>query len=120
MENNADFANEAPLAAMLKVLADPKRLRILEMLVQGVHCNCEIAAHLGLSLSLISHHLRVLREAGLIHGSPAPADERWIYYTVDGESLAQLRAALMHRLDPARIQPRQPDCGPVPTAAECI
>lgn len=112
------LTNETALAAMLKVLADPKRLRILEMLVQGVHCNCEIAAHLGLSLSLISHHLRVLREAGLIHGDHAPADERWIYYTVDVESLTHLRAALMQRLDPSRIQPRQPDCGPALTASD--
>lgn len=120
MENNTRLTDETTLAAMLKVLADPKRLRILDVLMQGVHCNCEIAAHLGLSLSLISHHLRVLREAGLIHGDHAPTDERWIYYTVDVESLTHLRAALMYRLDPARIQPRQPDCGPAMTVVDNV
>ncbi len=104
--------DERALVAQLKALADPKRLRILEMLIQGVHCNCEIAAHLDASLSLVSHHLRVLREAGLIRGEHAEADERWIYYTVDTENLMHLRAALMQRLDPSRIQPRQPNCGP--------
>lgn len=121
MATPPDFQDVETLAATLKVLADPKRLRILELLVQGVHCNCEIAAQLGVSLSLVSHHLRVLRQAGLIHGEHAAADERWIYYTVNVAALTQLRAALMARLDPSRIQPRQPVCGPelaAPSAPE--
>ncbi len=115
MEPNPHAREETTLATQLKALADPKRLRILEMLMQGVHCNCEIAAQLDASLSLISHHLRVLREADLIQGEHAEADERWIYYTVDTETLTQLRAALMKRLDVSRIQPRRPNCGPDPS-----
>ena len=118
MPQTEPLQDEDVLVAQLKALADPKRLRIMEKLIQGVHCNCEIAAHLNASLSLVSHHLRVLREAGLIRGEHAEADERWIYYTVDEETLTHLRAALMKRLDPSRIQPRQPNCGPAEVGGE--
>ena len=53
------------LHAMLKALGDPTRLSIFDLLMEGTHCNCEISERLGLSLSLISHHLSVLRDAGL-------------------------------------------------------
>ena len=42
------------------------------MLMEGVQCNCEIAERLGISLSLVSHHLRILREAGLVRGQRDP------------------------------------------------
>jgi ArsR family transcriptional regulator len=100
------------LIRMLKALGDPTRLRILDMLMEGVQCNCEISERLGLSLNLISHHLRVLREAGLIQSERAEEDARWIYYTVDQDALVELNEALGHLLDAARIQPRVPTCGP--------
>ena len=104
-------ANRGTLIKMLKALSDPTRLSIFDILMGGTHCNCEIAEQLDLSLSLISHHLRVLREAGLIRSERDPNDARWIYYSVDEEALAQLRAELEHLLDASRIQSRQPSCG---------
>ena len=100
------------LARMLKALADPSRLSILNMLMEGVQCNCEIAEQLGFSLSLISHHLRVLHEAGLVQSERDAQDARWIYHSIDREKLAQLGAAIRHLLDVNRIQPRLPSCGP--------
>jgi len=97
---------------MLKALADPSRLQIFNMLMEGVQCNCEIAERLGFSLSLISHHLRVLREVGLVNSERDPQDGRWIYYSVDRDRLTQLDAAMRHLLDVNRIQPRLPSCGP--------
>lgn len=58
--------NIIELSSLLKIAADESRLKILCILRGGVHCVCEIQAHLNLSQSLISHHLRDLRDAELI------------------------------------------------------
>jgi DNA-binding transcriptional ArsR family regulator len=100
------------LARMLKALAAPSRLSIFNMLMEGVQCNCEIAERTGFSLSLISHHLRVLHEAGLVQSERDEQDASWIYHSVDRGKLAQLGAAMGHLLDANRIQPRLPSCGP--------
>jgi ArsR family transcriptional regulator len=104
--------DEEQLARMLKALADPSRLSIFNMLMEGVQCNCEIAERLGFSLSLISHHLRVLHEVGLVQSERDAQDARWIYHSIDQGALARLAAAMRHLLDVKRIQPRVPSCGP--------
>ena len=99
------------LVKVLKALSDPTRLRVLELLVQGRHCNCEVAEALGLSMSLVSHHLRVLVEAGLLVSERCPGDSRWIRYTIDLQMLRQVNQAICHLLDDGRVQTRQPSCG---------
>ncbi len=54
------------MAKWLKVLAEPNRLLIFHFLMEGVQCNCELGDGLQMAPNLISHHLRVLREAGLV------------------------------------------------------
>ena len=103
---------EDELARILKALADASRLRIFNMLMEGVQCNCEIAERLGFTLSLISYHLRVLQEAGLVQSERDTKDTRWIYYSLDRGMLAQLDAGMRHLLDVKRIKPRLPSCGP--------
>ena len=100
------------LVRCFKALSDPTRLSVFNLLMEGVQCNCEISDRLGLSLSLISHHTRILRESGLIRRERDPDDARWIYYSVDEASLATLNEAMGRFLDAERIQPRQPSCGP--------
>lgn len=100
------------LAGWLKVLSDPTRLMIFDALMQGVQCNCDLGERLGLSMNLVSHHLKVLRRAGLLQAERDPLDARWVYYSVDAEALEKLRTWLTAFLDPARIQPRLPICGP--------
>ena len=104
--------DQEELARVLKALADPSRLGIFNMLMEGVQCNCEIAERLGFSLSLISHHLRVLHDVGLVESERDDQDARWIYHSVNRQRLAQLDAAMRHLLDADRIQPRLPSCGP--------
>jgi ArsR family transcriptional regulator len=99
-------------AALFKVLADPNRLCILEVLMQGDSCNCELNEKLGLPANLLSHHLRVLRQAGLISSRRDTIDGRWIYYTVDKQGIIHWRSWLHSFLDPARIQTRPVVCGP--------
>ncbi len=100
------------LVMALKALSDPRRLSIFDMLMEGVQCNCEIAERLGVSLSLVSYHLRILAEAGLVHSEPDAEDARWLYYSINQETLEQLKEELERLLDTRRIRPRQPSCGP--------
>jgi ArsR family transcriptional regulator len=100
------------LASALKVLSDPTRLAIFDVLMQGVQCNCEIGDQLQLPINLISHHLKILRDAELIEMERDPIDARWVYYSVNQKTLKLLREQLHGFLDPARIQPRLPSCGP--------
>ena len=100
------------LTGSLRVLADPTRLQILESLLGGVQCNCNIREILGLPMNLISHHLKILKEAGLVRAERDPSDARWIYYQIESEALVVLRNALYDALDPARLRPRGDTCGP--------
>jgi ArsR family transcriptional regulator len=104
--------NIVELAAVMKALSDPTRLVILDLLMEGVQCNCYLGDRLGLPINLISHHLKVLRQAGLVQAERDPLDARWIYYSVDQDKLVRLRGQLSAFLDPGRIQSRLPMCGP--------
>lgn len=100
------------LAQKLKVLSDPTRLRIFDLLMDGVQCNCEIGESLDIAPNLISHHLSVLRRAHLVDVERDPVDARWVYYSINRAALDEFHAVTQTFFDPARIQPRQPNCGP--------
>jgi ArsR family transcriptional regulator, arsenate/arsenite/antimonite-responsive transcriptional repressor len=104
--------NLQTLAAQLKVLAEPKRLLIVHLLMEGVQCNCELGDALKLPPNLISHHLRTLREAGLIDVERDAVDARWVYYSINRAVLDELNTAFGSFFDPDRIKPRRPTCGP--------
>lgn len=101
----------AQITTVLKALSEPNRLRIFAELMTGDSCNNELKEKLGLPSNLLSHHLRALSQAGLIHSRRDVVDGRWIYYAVDRETAARWQAWFSHFLDPARIQQR-PVCGP--------
>jgi ArsR family transcriptional regulator len=102
-----------PEATMvLKALADPNRLRIFNILMEGDSCNGELNERLGLPPNLLSHHLRVLREAGLVRNRHDAVDARWIYYTVDKEAVTRWLEWFCQLLNPASIQERPILCGP--------
>lgn len=100
------------LVQWLKALAEPKRLQILNLLMDGVQCNCELGEHLDMAPNLISHHLSVLRKAGLVDVERDAVDARWVYYAVREDTLVALNSAFGSFFDPARIQPRRATCGP--------
>jgi ArsR family transcriptional regulator, arsenate/arsenite/antimonite-responsive transcriptional repressor len=86
------------LAPLFKALGDPVRLRLLSLIAchdGGEACVCELTEAFDLSAPTISHHLKVLRESGLI------ASERrgtWIYYRVSPEVVAGVSAILSDRI----------------------
>jgi ArsR family transcriptional regulator len=100
------------VAGILKALAEPNRLRIFDLLMQGDSCNCELKEKLGLPPNLLSHHLRVLRHAGLVRSRRDAMDARWIYYAVNTKVVAEWRTWLNEFLDPSRVQERAVLCGP--------
>ena len=104
--------NLESLAERLKVLAEPKRLLIFNLLMDGVQCNCELGDSLQMAPNLISHHLSKLREAGLVEVERDAVDSRWVYYSVNRAALEELNAAFGMFFDPNRIQPRRLTCGP--------
>ncbi|PJF48137.1 MAG: ArsR family transcriptional regulator [Chloroflexi bacterium] len=94
------------LAERLKVLAEPNRLRIFSLLMDGVRCNCELSEALAMPPNLISHHLSKLRSVGLVDAERDKSDPRWIYYSINRAALEALNAAFGSFFAPDRIQPR--------------
>ncbi len=89
-----DEEGAASVAAAFSALGDPVRLRIVSMLVaspDGAACGCDMEQPLGLSQPTVSHHLKILREAGLIEGERRG---RWVHYRVVPARLADLRDAI--------------------------
>jgi ArsR family transcriptional regulator len=89
------FAPEIMLG--LQAIAEPTRARIIALLSHGEHCVCEVGETLALSPALVSHHLRALRDGGLLRERRSG---RWVYYSLDLEALAVLRSALDELLTP--------------------
>jgi ArsR family transcriptional regulator len=82
----------ATLTQGFAALADPVRLRIVSMLGQATEvCACDFVEPLERSQPTISHHLKVLTEAGIISGEKRG---RWVWYSLDRQRLASLAAAL--------------------------
>lgn len=87
-------ADEAQrIASLAKALSHPVRVQIVELLSRhgGDVCVCDIERHFDLSQPTISHHLKVLREAGIIEGE---ARGVWVYYRLVAQALAPLAGLL--------------------------
>jgi ArsR family transcriptional regulator len=82
------------LAGQLKALSDPVRLRLLSVVAShtgGEACVCDLSVGIELSQPTISHHLKVLRTAGLLDSERRGS---WVYYSVVPEALRQLSQLL--------------------------
>jgi len=80
------------LAARFKALADPTRVAIVNQLSAADEvCVCTLVDAFNLSQPTISHHLRILREAGLVESTPRGT---WAFYRLVPDALAALRATL--------------------------
>lgn len=98
----------ADTAGLLKVLGEPLRWEIVRRLAAEDLCTCHLVAELDAAQPLVSHHLRVLREAGMVHPEPAG---QFTYYVLDRaglDTLADLLGGLA--IDPPQGHRRRP-CG---------
>ncbi len=83
------------LSRLFKAMGDPVRLRLLSLIAShdgGEACVCELSGVFELSGPTISHHLKVLRDAGLIAGERRGT---WIYYRVEPAVLARMAGVLV-------------------------
>ncbi len=93
----------AGLAQVFKALADPVRLRLVSLI--GAHqggevCVCELASAFDLTQPTISHHLRVLREAGIIDSERRGT---WVYYRLQPAALERMAALLSSPQPPLTV-----------------
>jgi ArsR family transcriptional regulator len=80
------------LARAFAALADPARLRLLSIVADaGECCACDLVDPLGKSQPTVSHHTKILADAGLIHGDRRG---RWVWWRVDRARIKALRDAL--------------------------
>jgi ArsR family transcriptional regulator len=87
-----DAVQAEELAARFKALADPTRVAIVNRLGAAAEvCVCELNAEFDLSQPTISHHLKVLREAGLVTSTRRGT---WAYYRLAEDAMEQLRQTL--------------------------
>jgi ArsR family transcriptional regulator, arsenate/arsenite/antimonite-responsive transcriptional repressor len=96
-----------PQAAQFHSLSDATRLRILAILRSGEHCVCELMEQLELGQSLLSFHLKTLKEAGLVRDR---RQGRWTYYTLNEEGLRAMASALVELATPPRRTGPQRRC----------
>jgi ArsR family transcriptional regulator, arsenate/arsenite/antimonite-responsive transcriptional repressor len=92
------------LARVFKALSDPVRLRLLSLIAShrgGEACVCDLTGEFDVSQPTVSHHLKVLREAGLLTSERRGT---WVYYAVVPAALAQLAQLLASsRVDGAAV-----------------
>jgi ArsR family transcriptional regulator len=107
MSVDLDSGVDAP--TVLRALADPVRVRIVELLAREQLCVCHLTEELDAAQPLVSHHLKVLRAAGLVEG------ERWrywTYYRLRPDALRAVAATLegLATSAPTAAQDRRPCC----------
>lgn len=91
-------AEAARATTDLEILAHPVRMQLLDVLVrkEGVVCVCDLEAAVPVKQPTVSHHLRLLREAGLVHSD---RQGLYAYYRVDRPALNDLRARISAHLE---------------------
>lgn len=84
------FAQAERLAADFEILSHPVRLQLIDVLErnEGRVCVCDLEAAVPVKQPTVSHHLRLLREAGLVTSERAGV---WVYYKIDRAEFAALR-----------------------------
>jgi ArsR family transcriptional regulator, arsenate/arsenite/antimonite-responsive transcriptional repressor len=93
-ESALDAGTAEMLAHAFKALSDPVRLRLLSIIAaapSGEVCACDLAAPVGKSQPTVSHHLKVLREAGLVTSTKRGT---WVHYAAVPHRLEALRGVL--------------------------
>lgn len=88
MKNNYEES-----AKILKALAEPNRVKIIDILSCGERCACDILEHFDFSQPTLSHHMKVLMEAGLVNSRK---DGLWTHYSLNLKECNRLILLLMN------------------------
>ena len=80
--------NSEQFVGIMESLSDPIRINILELMMDGEICVCDVVKVTGLSQSKISYHIKILKDSGLISDRQ---EGRWVYYKLDLEVLSDIQ-----------------------------
>jgi ArsR family transcriptional regulator len=106
MDVDVDAVARDDVAALLKVLGEPTRLEIVRRLAAADLCSCHLVDDLTLAQPLVSHHLRVLRDAGIVRPEKSGA---FTYYVLERPVVAEV-AQLLGGLAQEPARPRRRPC----------
>ena len=80
------------VALIAKALSDANRIRIIEMLVDGEKCGCEILEELDISQPTLSHHMKILTECNLLNSKK---NGKWQIYSINSEKFKEFMLYIM-------------------------
>ena len=92
--------DQKKMATIFKALGDENRIRILELLTGGEKCACRLLEELNISQPTLSHHMKILCDAGLVTGRK---EGKWTRYTICCDGVCQLRTLLRELLAPGML-----------------
>ena len=82
-------------AKIFKAFCDENRLQILDMLKSGEKCACKLVDELNISQSTLSHHMKILCDAGIVKGRK---DGKWVHYSLDEDGAKRAEEILKSML----------------------
>ena len=92
--------NEHDAAGIFKALGDENRIRILKTLRSGEKCACKLLEELNISQPTLSHHMKILCDAGIVLGR---REGKWIHYSICCNGVRQIRGLLKELLSAEHI-----------------
>jgi ArsR family transcriptional regulator len=81
---------------VFKALSDAKRLRVLELLLDGEKCACILLEDLNISQPTLSHHMKILCNSGIVTGRPVG---KWVYYSINDSGCEYAKELLTHLVE---------------------
>ena len=87
--------DERKVAAMFKALGDENRIRILKLLRGGEKCACKLLEELNISQPTLSHHMKILCDAGIVAGR---REGKWMHYSICCDGVKHIRRILQELL----------------------
>lgn len=83
------------ISLVLKAMADPKRMKIIDLLSYGNMCACDVLEHFDFTQPTLSHHMKVLEKAGIVSVNK---QKQWHHYTLNEEFVQQFMASMTQLL----------------------
>ena len=99
--------NPKKTAVIFKAFCDENRIKILQLLTDGEKCACKLLEALQISQPTLSHHTKILCDAGVVKGRK---EGKWVHYSIDAEGARRAVMLLASQLKPDEIPGLECDC----------